>query len=324
MEDKNLPRVSIVTGFYNREDYVIDSIQSLLDQDYTNLEIIIFDDCSTDSTFEKIREVCADSPKVRMYKHESNLGFVQGMINAIELSTGDFIAVHGSGDISLKRRISKQVQYLTNNFKSVGVGCHFANVDNGNSIYKVVERVGVFKQDDFYSSNPFSHGEIMYRKDIYKRAGGYRRIFKFSQDLDLWIRMSEFGHFGIVEEILYERIINFTGASYSPSKIILQRKYSVLAKEINKLTIDEQVDKINSVKELGINTVISSRNILVQKHLLFMFNVLCVKNQLNDVYVFLDNSFGWRHLYFIVVSNLMKINVFQKSLNFFYKRIVKG
>ncbi|WBL41239.1 glycosyltransferase [Algoriphagus halophytocola] len=314
-----LPKVSIVTGFYNREDYVEDSIKSLLNQDYENLEIIIFDDCSTDRTFEKIGEICGDNFKVHLIKHERNLGFVKGMINAINCSSGEFIAVHGSGDISLPNRVSKQVGFLNANPTLVGVGCYYANVDFANDVYKKVKRDGPFDFNCFYKSNPFSHGEVMYRKSVYHKVGGYRDIFKFSQDLDLWLRMSKEGEFGCVKEILYERIINFTGASYSPSKIILQRKYSILAKELNTLGLVKQNEIISYANEIGVHQYINSRHPLVQKHLFYMFNVLSAKNQLRDIEVFLNNSYGIRYYYYYLISYFMNFNFFKYSINRLYK-----
>ena len=214
--------VSVITIYYNRAEHVKESIQSLLDQTFSNVEIIAVDDGSTDNTLELLHSF-SDS-RVKVISHP-NQGFVKSIIKAVSLASHDIIAIHGSGDISLPERIEKQLQVLLDRPEIGVVGCYVANenmVSNESTIIKpeIDTKIGIAKQ--LLHMNIFLHGEVMFRKSIYLKAGGYRDYFKFAQDYDLWLRMSLYTEFAVVKEVLYTRFTLSDGVSASSSKISMQ------------------------------------------------------------------------------------------------------
>ncbi len=218
------PKVSIVCAYYNREDYVTDSVQSLLDQNYDNLEIIIINDGSTDSTLQTLERF--NDPRLKIIT-QNNTGFVDAIIRAVAESTGEYIAVHGSGDISYPDRISKQAKVL-NDSEEVGVvGCHVED-DNktGDNVYTLKIPNDLEFNRQLLKQNLFTHGEVMFRKNIYEKVGGYRPFFTFAQDHDLWLRMSAHCNYYVVEETLYRRFRLNTGVSKNTQKEILQASLS--------------------------------------------------------------------------------------------------
>src|SRR5690554_1448439 len=157
------PLVSIITGYFNRKENLKESIQSVLDQDYLNFEFIIFDDCSTDGTFEMINSF--NDSRLRIIKHETNIGFTKGIIAAIAEGKGEFIAIHGAGDISYPGRIRKQVEFLQSNPEVSLVGCLLEDVSKaGSVIHSPAQDGGTFH---------FTQGEVMYRRNQYYQVGGY-------------------------------------------------------------------------------------------------------------------------------------------------------
>ncbi|MBW7452537.1 glycosyltransferase [Paenibacillus sepulcri] len=223
--------VSIVTIYYNRAEHVIASIQSLLDQTYSDIEIIAVDDGSTDNTLEVLHSF-TDS-RLKIISHP-NQGFVKSIMKAVSCASHDIIAIHGSGDISLPERIEKQVKVLTDRPEIGVVGCHVANenvVNNSFMISKPVidEKAGISKQ--LLHKNIFLHGEVMFRKSVYDKSGGYRDYFKFAQDYDLWLRMSLHTDFAVVPEVLYTRYTLSDGVSASSSKISMQMYFAEIARQ---------------------------------------------------------------------------------------------
>ncbi|MGV3240756.1 glycosyltransferase family 2 protein [Streptococcus hyovaginalis] len=97
--------VSIITVYYNREDYISESINSLLNQTYKNIEIIAVDDGSTDKTYEKLKAI--DDPRLKVYT-QKNKGFVNTLFDEINKYNGGLIAIDGWGNISLPNRIQDQ------------------------------------------------------------------------------------------------------------------------------------------------------------------------------------------------------------------------
>jgi glycosyltransferase involved in cell wall biosynthesis len=217
------PLVSIVTGYYNRLHGLEESIGSVLAQTYPNFEYIVFDDCSTDGTRERLEAI--KDPRLRLIKHEHNIGFTRGIINAVKQANGEFIAVHGAGDISYPTRIEKQVEHMMANPGCVAVGVRVVQENLKTS--KVIE----FLNPPTISSggNPYTHGEVMFRRAAYVTVGGYREVFSFAQDRDLWLRMSRTGTLDQISETLYRRILFEDGVNENPQKRHLQRICSNLA-----------------------------------------------------------------------------------------------
>ncbi|TCD02682.1 glycosyltransferase family 2 protein [Pedobacter psychroterrae] len=249
--EKEMPLVSIVSGYYNRVNFVDESVSSLINQTYQNIEILIFDDCSKDGTYEKLKAFEQIDSRLRVIRHENNKGFVRGMIDAVAIAKGEFIAVHGSGDISLQDRVSEQVAALINDPTLGAVGCHYENVkiDAANPVShaksKIVRRdFSGNAQQTLTKENIFTHGEVMFRKATYEQAGGYRELFKFAQDRDLWCRMSMISDFYIVPKQLYKRFSLPDGASVVVEKRVVQKVLAEFAVQNHELRLAGKPDLI--------------------------------------------------------------------------------
>lgn len=263
-----LPKVSVITGFYNRGRLLARTLDSLLAQTYPNLEIIVFDDCSTDDTSKRLEAYEArNDPRLRVIRHERNIGFTAGMIGAIAQAEGEFIAVQGSGDASSPTRIARQAEVLAARPDVGVVGCYYRNVVEESGIYRVrtpdASKLTYAKL--LAGKNSFSHGEVMYRKDLYLRVGGYRTAFRFCQDADLWIRLRKHCKFETVDEVLYDRYILPDGFSYKPEKAVQQICYTVLCRRIEKMPVAEQQVAIAKLESEGLKSVISYQDPSVQR-----------------------------------------------------------
>lgn len=241
-----LPLVSVITGYYNRKENLLESVQSILDQTYLNLEYIIFDDCSTDGTYELLKEF--KTPKLVLIRHEVNIGFTKGMISAISRSKGDLIAIHGAGDFSFKERISKQVDVLINKPEVGIVGCLLENVSNEGTIIHSPNSDGL--------NHNFTQGEVIYRKSLYDRVGGYNSLFKYGQFTILKREILKLSSPDFVNEVLYRRIHYPNGVTENKSKIIEQRIYIRIGSEISETENIFTLDMSNIVITTCLNYIL--------------------------------------------------------------------
>ena len=108
-----MKKVSILMPMYNSEKYITESINSILNQGYENIELIIVDDGSTDLSI-KIVEKYSDS-RIKLYKNIENKGLPYTRNKLLNLATGEYIALLDSDDIALENRIKIQVEFLENN-----------------------------------------------------------------------------------------------------------------------------------------------------------------------------------------------------------------
>lgn len=222
------PKVSIVSVYYNREDHVTDSVQSVLDQTHDDFEFIIIDDGSTDSTLEQLKAI--KDPRLKIIAQKDNTGFVQAIINAVTQAKGDYIAIHGSGDVSFPERIKKQAAILDNHNDVGIVGCHVEDdkkTGDGTYILRIPNDLPF--TENLIRHNMFTHGEVMFRRSIYDKVGGYRPFFACAQDHDLWLRMSAYCDYRIIEKTLYRRFRLCGGISKKTDKEVLQADLSEFA-----------------------------------------------------------------------------------------------
>lgn len=108
----NQPLVSILMPCYNVEKYVEESLNSILNQTYRNMEIVVINDCSTDSTGEILERMAQQDSRIRLISNEENLKLIKTLNKGIKLCKGDYIARMDADDISLPARIEKEVRFL--------------------------------------------------------------------------------------------------------------------------------------------------------------------------------------------------------------------
>ena len=111
MEKKQL-LVSIVIPAYNAEKYIEKTIRSVLGQTYTNYEVIIMDDCSSDKTYSIIQDLALEDNRIKCYQNRENQGVAITRNNAIARCTGEYIALLDADDIWMETKLEKQVKLL--------------------------------------------------------------------------------------------------------------------------------------------------------------------------------------------------------------------
>lgn len=116
MKEKEVPLVSVAIITYNQKEYLKECIESILEQDYTNIEIVIADDCSTDGTQEMLREYDREYPNKFVLKlSDKNQGITKNSNLAHFACSGKYIAWMGGDDLMLPEKIKKQVDYMESN-----------------------------------------------------------------------------------------------------------------------------------------------------------------------------------------------------------------
>lgn len=116
----NQPLVSILIVTYNAERFIGATLRSCLDQSYTNTEIIIWDNASTDQTTAVIKQF--NDARVRLTMNDSNIGPYQGLNSLLEQAQGEYVAIQDHDDLWLPKKIEQQVQYLADHPQATACG----------------------------------------------------------------------------------------------------------------------------------------------------------------------------------------------------------
>ncbi|MCE9664974.1 glycosyltransferase [Halomonas sp. M5N1S17] len=231
---QSTPQVVVACAWYNRADYICDTVDSLLAQDFDNFEVVIVNDGSTDPSVREVLD-SYDDTRLRVI-HQDNTGFVGAIRRAISESSAPYVAIQGAGDISYSSRLRVQYNALRKDDSLVAVACCVSQKIYGGHNHGKIEERGVKKNRldhaDFLDKTPVTHGEVMFKRKVYDHVGEYRHFFKFAQDKDLWLRMTEHGSVLILDEVLYERrrfVVD--GVSTDIEKKILQHRLADFARQ---------------------------------------------------------------------------------------------
>ena len=207
----NPPLVSVIMSVYNGEKYLVQAIDSILNQTYQNFEFIIIDDCSTDNSSHILQEYAQKDSRIKIIKKEKNIGikgFIENLNLGISIAKGKYIARMDADDISLPERFQKQVDFLENNPEITLVGAQLNLINEQNKI--TGEAIAALQHRDIVkritSQIQLFHPVIMFRKD---QNIQYREKFLYCEDYDLYLNLITQGKklANINEKLLHYRIL---------------------------------------------------------------------------------------------------------------------
>lgn len=200
--------VSVIVPAFNRIDFISETVESVLEQDYPQIELIVVDDGSTDGTFE-ILEKYAEEGHLKLVTHpeRSNRGQSVSLNKGLGAARGEYIAILDSDDLFAKHKISRQTAYLENN-PSIDLvyGKGLAIDEMGNALYETLSDHHCESGDparllvDCYIAVP---GGALVRKSLFERAGRFEESFRAAQDHDMALRLFEEGKVAYLPEVAF-------------------------------------------------------------------------------------------------------------------------
>lgn len=188
------PKVSVILTSFNHEKYLSEAIDSVLNQSFSNFELIIWDDASTDSSWSIISGY-ADK-RIKAFRNEENKRPIFGVRKAIEeVAIGEYIAMHHSDDVWTLGKLEKQVAFLDANSDVAAVFTRVQIIDeNGEkSINKWFDEENRSRWRWlhllFLGQNHLNHPSVLIRKQCYRDVGVYRYGFAQCGDAEMWSRV---------------------------------------------------------------------------------------------------------------------------------------
>src|SRR3989344_881067 len=266
----NTPLISVIMPVYNSEAYIESSVESILNQSYTNFEFIIIDDASTDKTYDRLLKLIKIDKRIVLVKNKRNEGVTKSLNKALKIAKGKYIIRMDADDWSYPNRFKLQVDLMENNPDVVVSGSY---VEICNSKLKM-KNLRKYHLDDttirkhIFRYSPFAHPATIWKTKVLKE-NLYSEVIIVSQDYELYFRVGKIGKFMNLDKPLLK--LRMHNNSVSASKSGLQWNTTVLIR-FNAILMHgyemSKFDKLyNFLQEIGIG-------LFPAKSRLFLFNLL--------------------------------------------------
>jgi cellulose synthase/poly-beta-1,6-N-acetylglucosamine synthase-like glycosyltransferase len=212
------PQVTVVMPVFNAERYVCEAVESILSQTFGDFECLVFDDGSSDRSFELISQYPRRDSRVTVFQGDHE-GYARWLNRGIELARGNFIARMDADDISLPDRFMRQVRFLSENPSVVAVGCDAYCIDQDGDMIGVArhETDSLELQKSLLEGKlgVIAHPTAMIRRDALVRAGRYRPEYEPTEDLDLWLRLLGEGQLANIPDLLFKYRYHSSSVSHT-------------------------------------------------------------------------------------------------------------
>ena len=181
-----MTQVSIITPSYNCSSFVSETIGSILSQSFTDWELILVDDCSSDNSVEIIQSFVEFDPRIKLIKSSENSGAAVARNKGIESAKGRYITFLDSDDIWLQDKLEKQLSFMKTNQYSFTYAAYNKINEDG----QVFERIGVpdrVSYSDLLKMCSIGCLTAMYDTEYFDKV--YMPLIRKRQDLGLWLRL---------------------------------------------------------------------------------------------------------------------------------------
>jgi len=236
----NRPAVSVILPTYNRSKTLERAINSVLKQTYSDLELIIVDDASTDNTEEIVKAFMNKDGRVIYIKHSSNTGPAGARNTGIKRSTGRYIGFQDSDDEWMPDKLEKQVKILDNSPSHTGmVYTAFIRIFSNKSIYVPPEKIRIkegFIHYELLNGNFIGMPTTLIKKECFDRVGLFDESLPPLEDWELFLRISKYFSISYIDEALVaefeseDSISKVKASNIRALRLILKKHYESFRK----------------------------------------------------------------------------------------------
>lgn len=199
------PLISVLMGIYNCSETLEEAVNCIINQTYTNWELIMCDDCSSDDTYKTALRIAKKDSRIRVIKNETNMTLAPTLNRCLKEAKGEYCARMDGDDVCDSDRFEKEIRVLAENAEFAVVSCAMRFYDE-NGTYGQIVYPEYPKTVDLAKQSPICHAGCMIRTDVLKKVNGYSNSpdVERIEDYDLWVRMFAAGYKAYnIQEPLY-------------------------------------------------------------------------------------------------------------------------
>lgn len=217
MKVSDISLVSVILPVYNAGKYLDIAIESVLSQTFTNFELLLLDDGSTDESLSRLEYYASQDTRCKVYSRP-NRGVAFTLNEGLNLASSDLIIRMDQDDICRPQRFEKQVRYMAEHPECVLVGSKVQLIDPEAMPMMEMGHCQTHEEIDAglsWGGAFIFDPTIVVRKSAILAVGGYRAEYEYAEDLDLFLRLAEVGRLANLPDVLVEYRQHSTSMSYA-------------------------------------------------------------------------------------------------------------
>lgn len=246
-QSDNSPRVSVLMTIYNAGDYLREAIDSLIQQTFSDWELIAVENGSTDHSPSILSSY--NDPRIRVFPLDQNIGRTPALRYAFERAQGEYVAVLDADDISNPARLKRQVQYLDRCQDVSLLGTWVKVVDeNGKHVGDAKPPADKKKLYEILGwANPFVHSSTIYRRVHAAQVGGYPSWVTYAQDYGFYLSLAKKYGIAVLDDFLcFQRVLpTQMTSSKKMQKIISEEQVKLLQYASESLHLSARGNRLN-------------------------------------------------------------------------------
>jgi len=292
------PKISIIMSVYNDANNVSETIESALNQTFSDFEFIIIDDGSIDKTYHVLKLIQKKDKRIILLKNSTNVGLTKSLNKGIKISKGNWVARIDSGDLWEKEKLEKQIDFLKKNPDTILLGTQAKIIDEN---YKIIRKTNYPTNDKnirlsfLKGQNPFMHSSVIFKNGYY-----YNNKVKNTQDFELWCRLYFKGKLANLKQNLVKYQISFSSISYKNK--MNQIMYNILIynnfiKKIRNKKINTEIPEKVCSKQIF--TYLYKKAYQLKPKLPYLYKILVFIAYISSPILFLKQL---KHKFFVSVN----------------------
>lgn len=232
---------SVLLPIFNAEKYLALAIDSILGQTFTDFELLLLNDGSTDGSEKIIDEYVKWDRRCKKLSWP-NRGLIATLNEGLNVAQGDVIFRMDADDIAYPDRFDKQLRYIEKHPECVAIGTKVLLIDCDGWPIRTFSALEGHEQVDKEHlegrGGAIAHSSVAMRKDVVLAVGGYREAYKHAEDLDLFLRLAEVGRLANLPDVLLEYRQHPSSIGYSKRAEQLKSVQSVINDAIDRRGLD--------------------------------------------------------------------------------------
>lgn len=239
-------KISILIANYNNGKYFQECYESIISQTFTNWEVIIIDDKSTDNSLNIIKKIIHNDSRFKLYENETNKGCGFTKRKCMEYANGDICGYVDPDDALYPTALEKSVMEYSNNPEIVATYSRMMMCDENLVADKTFSNTKQIYNDEYFFNCPVQFAHFFtFRKDIYLKTEGIDPDLTSAVDQDLYLKILDHGNPTFIDEDLYLYRLHSRGISQFKSKKNAKNSF---AKVIHNTMKRRKLKQINNVK----------------------------------------------------------------------------